>query len=928
MADDKFSLGDILWEYADYTPPAATPAKPAAPLPPETPQQPTVPPVSPGITSPQPVAPAGSPKPAPKAPGGAAAPRPAQQPLPANAPLPANQPPAAPPKAPQAAPKPAPAAPQAPQPAPTGQPRPTPPANQPANQTPPPAPKPTPAPPAQPAGQPPQAPPASGASSTPNQTPPAPGAGPTPNQAPPASGASPAPNPTPPAPGAGPTPNQAPPAPGAGPTPNQAPPAPGAGSTPNQAPPAPGSAAPAQGAQPGAQGQQPPQPEPAPQGSPEGQPAPAPDQPVETGVPLDDGPELIAFTPDPKAAQAEAAGQEGAAQAPQPGQPGQGQPTPGGPAAPSGAPGPGPRPAGGPQARPADPGGAAAAPAQEAFQPFRERKGKAPEPPPPDAPPAQLATEYGPGLSALKTKCAVSGVLTGVLVVLSLLDSGLLPFLTGLVPTEIALWAGLALFAVCGGLCFDVLQQGLLQLTNRAPNGDTLALFAAVFTLADGVTLVAAPFREVTLPFFAPCALVLTFHLLGQYCDRSAKFQACRTAAAVAQPYVVTQDANVLGASLPFGNGWGCPGLRQPDPHHQPDRGPVPPADPGAAGGLLRPVPGDHCGPPPALAGALVPVGPVLRRGYLGGHPLSLALPLRLLGGKLAKLGVALAGWPGLLAAKGCKAALLLDQDVYPPGTIALTGSRVFGSLSMERTVSYTASVIRASGSGLRYLFDKLLRAEGSSYLPIDKIVMQDTGLIGQCQDQQILVGNSDFMSRQGIALPPGIKAKDAVFCAVDRELVGMFVLRYTLHPSILPSLQTMIAHRISPVMATRDFNLTPHRLRLWGRLSVDQITFPDLQRRVVLSGPRQIHGTTLVAVLCREGVAPFSQALVASQRIRRAAAFSQWFVHIGACVGVVITAALSSAGALTAMSPWNLSLFLLLWFVPVLMLSLWTTQY
>ena len=879
MADDKFSLGDILWEYADYTPPAATPAKPAAPLPPETPQQPTVPPVSPGITSPQPVAPAGSPKPAPKAPGGAASPRPAQQPLPANAPLPANQPPAAPPKAPQAAPKPAPA----------GQPRPTPPANQPANQTPPPAPKPSPTPPAQPAGQPPQAPPASGASSPPNQTPPA-------------SGASPAPN--------------------------QTPPAPGAGSTPNQAPPAPGPAAPAQGAQPGAQGQQPPQPEPAPQGSPEGQPAPAPDQPVETGVPLDDGPELIAFTPDPKAAQAEAAGQEGAAQAPQPGQPTQGQPTPGGPAAPSGAPGPGPRPAGGPQARPAGPGGAAAAPAQEAFQPFRERKAKAPEPPPPDAPPAQLATEYGPGLSALKTKCAVSGVLTGVLVVLSLLDSGLLPFLTGLVPTEIALWAGLALFAVCGGLCFDVLQQGLLQLTNRAPNGDTLALFAAVFTLADGVTLVAAPFREVTLPFFAPCALVLTFHLLGQYCDRSAKFQACRTAASVAQPYVVTQDANVLGGQPAFRKWLGLPRgfgsqIRTTSQAEAQFRR-LTPVLLAACFALSLVTTVAHHQPWLVLwsLSALFCAAATL------GATLSLALPLRLLGGKLAKLGVALAGWPGLLAAKGCKAALLLDQDVYPPGTIALTGSRVFGSLSMERTVSYTASVIRASGSGLRYLFDKLLRAEGSSYLPIDKIVMQDTGLIGQCQDQQILVGNSDFMSRQGIALPPGIKAKDAVFCAVDRELVGMFVLRYTLHPSILPSLQTMIAHRISPVMATRDFNLTPHRLRLWGRLSVDQITFPDLQRRVVLSGPRQIHGTTLVAVLCREGVAPFSQALVASQRIRRAAAFSQWFVHIGACVGVVITAALSSAGALTAMSPWNLSLFLLLWFVPVLMLSLWTTQY
>lgn len=49
------------------------------------------------------------------------------------------------------------------------------------------------------------------------------------------------------------------------------------------------------------------------------------------------------------------------------------------------------------------------------------------------------------------------------------------------------------------------------------------------------------------------------------------------------------------------------------------------------------------------------------------GVSLALNLPLRMLGGKLAKLGVALAGWPGLLAGKGCKAALLLDQDIYPP---------------------------------------------------------------------------------------------------------------------------------------------------------------------------------------------------------------------------------------------------------------------
>lgn len=840
MADDKnpFSLEDILWEYADYTPPAAQPKKPEAPLPPEVPQQPSVPPVSPGITSPQPVTP-----------------RPAAQPAAPQATPPANKP----------------AAPQ-----------PTPPANRPA------APQPTP-----PANKP----------AAPQPTPPAnkPAANRPANQPLPANAPLPA--------------NQAPAQPKApaaeGQTAAPAPDQPAAQAAPGGAPTA---TPPAQA--PAAEGQAPAG-QPAPEGAPDGQGAPAPEgqaqaQPVETGVPLDDGPELIAFTPDPQAAQAQAQAQ-GAGQ--QPPQPAPGQVPPG--QTPPGQPG---------QAKPGAPGGAAQA--KEPFRPFQERKAKAEEPPPPDAPPAQLMTEYGPGLSAQRVKCAVSGVLSALLLALSLVDSGLIPVLSGWIPQDIALLAGLGLFVVCGFLCLDVLQEGLRQLTNRAPNGDTLALFAAVLTLADGVSTAFAPLREATLPFFAPCALVLTFHLLGLHCDRAAKFLSCRTAASVAQPYLVTQDPNVLGGKPAFRKwmgplrGFGSQ-IRATSQAEREFRRLTPVLLVACVAlGLVTTVAHHQPGLVFWSLSALFCAGATL------GASLSLALPLRLLAGRLAKLGVALAGWPGLLAGKGCQAAVLMDQDVYPPGTVALIGSRLFGSLSMERTVSYTASVIRASGSGLRFLFDKLLRAEGGSYLPIDKIILQDTGILGQCQDQQILVGNSDFMSRQGIALPPGIKSKDAVFCAVDRELVGMFVLRYTLHPSILPALQTLVGHKISPVMATRDFNLSPHRLRLWGRLSADQITFPDLQRRVALSGARQTHGTGLAAVLCREGVAPFAQALVAAKRIRRAAAFSRVFVNVSACLGVVLTATLSSAGALTAMSPWNLSLFLLLWFVPVLLISLWTTQY
>ncbi len=902
MSDDnKFSLGDILWEYADYTPPKAGKAKrPAAP--PLAPKGATG---QPGITSPQPQQPAQAPTA-----------QPAQ-----------GQPPAAQPK-PQAAPPQPPQAPQQPKPGPAQ--KPTPPQTpkpDPSKQAAPQQQKPAPVQQPQPKG-------ASVGSAAPSGPQPA---GQQPPQQPkperPASQPTPSTEPLPAnqAPAGQAQPAQAPQQPGA-PQPKAEPAnQPQAQAQPAQGPQQPGApqpkaepvgaadpsgpqptgqpqtqAQPAQGPQqPGA-----PQPKAEPVGAadpsgpqPAGQPQ-AQAQPTaqpQTGVPQDNGPDLIAFTPDPNAKKpgpAQAAGQ--------PGQTAQ-QPLKGfGPKAQAGQ----------------------FSKAFEGFHPFKDRKAKAQAAPPPDAPPAQLSLEYGVGLKPLKNKTIGAAVLAVVLLVLAFLDTGILSFLTDLVPEDILLYASLGGFVVCCALAWDVLKDGLVQLTNFTPGSSTLALFAAAFTLADGVTMVLTPLRESAVPFFAPCALVLLFQLIGQYCDRASKFQACRTASSVARPYVVTQDPDVLAGKTGFRKWLGLPKgfgsqirtTSQADERFQK----LTPVLMTACVCLALLTTVAHHQPKLVLwsLSALFTASATL------GASLTLSLPLQILGSKLATLGVALAGWPGIAAAKGCRAALLTDNDLYPPGTVTLANSKPLSNLPMDRVVAYTASAIRASGSGLSYLFDKLLRSEGAKYLPIEKILLQDNGLIAQTQGQQILVGNSDFMSKQGIALPTGIKYKNTVFCAVDRELIGMFGVRYALHTTIVPSLQSLLGHRIAPVLVTRDFNINPKRMRFSDRLNKDSLTYPDLQRRVTLSGPNQAHGQTIVAVLCREGMAPFTLALIAAKRVRRAAGLSSFFVRLSACVGVILTATLSSAGALGAMSAWHMALFLLLWFVPVLLLSLWTEQY
>ena len=887
MSDDnKFSLGDILWEYADYTPPKAGKAKrPAAP--PLAPKGATG---QPGITSPQPQQPAQAPTA-----------QPAQ-----------GQPPAAQPK-PQAAPPQPPQAPQQPKPGPAQKP------------TPPQTPKPDPS-----------------KQAAPQQQKPAPVQQPQPKGAsvgsadpsgPQPAGQQPPQQPKPERPASQPTPSTEPlpanQAPAGQAQPAQAPQQPGApqpkGKPVGAADPSgPQPAGPQQpkteAAPPTVNGQPvqgPPKPEPKAQQTAQSQPTepsqaaaqttptepaqPAAQGQPQTGVPQDNGPDLIAFTPDPNAKKpgpAQAAGQ--------PGQTAQ-QPLKGfGPKAQMGQ----------------------FSKAFEGFHPFKDRKAKAQAAPPPDAPPAQLSLEYGVGLKPLKNKTIGVAVLAVVLLVLAFLDTGILSFLTDLVPEDILLYASLGGFVVCCALAWDVLKDGLVQLTNFTPGSSTLALFAAAFTLADGVTMVLTPLRESAVPFFAPCALVLLFQLIGQYCDRASKFQACRTASSVARPYVVTQDPDVLAGKTGFRKWLGLPKgfgsqirtTSQADERFQK----LTPVLMTACVCLALLTTVAHHQPKLVLwsLSALFTASATL------GASLTLSFPLQILGSKLATLGVALAGWPGIAAAKGCRAALLTDNDLYPPGTVTLANSKPLSNLPMDRVVAYTASAIRASGSGLSYLFDKLLRSEGAKYLPIEKILLQDNGLIAQTQGQQILVGNSDFMSKQGIALPTGIKYKNTVFCAVDRELIGMFGVRYALHTTIVPSLQSLLGHRIAPVLVTRDFNINPKRMRFSDRLNKDSLTYPDLQRRVTLSGPNQAHGQTIVAVLCREGMAPFTLALIAAKRVRRAAGLSSFFVRLSACVGVILTATLSSAGALGAMSAWHMALFLLLWFVPVLLLSLWTEQY
>ena len=107
------------------------------------------------------------------------------------------------------------------------------------------------------------------------------------------------------------------------------------------------------------------------------------------------------------------------------------------------------------------------------------------------------------------------------------------------------------------------------------------------------------------------------------------------------------------------------------------------------------------------------------------------------------------------------------------------------------------------------------------------------------------------------ITLPQGLNVKNAVFCAIDGELAGIFALNYTLHGALEPSLNSLIRNRVTPVMATRDFNLIPAMLRQRFKLPVDKMEFPAVERRRELSDEEQPHSDILTPSSAARGWPP-----------------------------------------------------------------------
>lgn len=511
----------------------------------------------------------------------------------------------------------------------------------------------------------------------------------------------------------------------------------------------------------------------------------------------------------------------------------------------------------------------------------------------------------------------------------------------------------LAAFQCIGLLLgYDVVIKGIRGFTVLRPNAESAVLFANIASLVHAATSLANHGIDIALPYCAVSTVTLFFAVCGVFLKNRAYLRACKTAGATKEPvgifvkdfygdrnvfkhsiedretfvgHLTAQDGAdrfwsyfasivivasiVFAAVASYGRGageyfiWGL----------------------AAISSLSAPFFVMHC--------------------YA--HPFSVVCK------KLTDIGAAIAGWYSAQELVGDLRVILRDTDVFPHGCVKLHGLKVYGKHSLEKTLAYTTSIIKESRSGLYKVFAELLKSQfGKTEKVYGLKYYESGGVEAEVNGDKVFLGTAGFMLRMGLRVSEGANVKNAIFIAVNSEIAGVYNVTYKVNSEVQNGFEAMKRRKIRLVLATIDFNLTPMMVETlfglsegkllkrrkkrkkdinissygddWNGFSSSEsdLIYPEIEKRLDLSSDEQTIDRDPCAVVSRGGFAPMAFSIIAAGRLRKATKRNIFLSAISAVVGMLLMFYLVFCGSVTAATPHNVFIYMLLWAVPAYIFS------
>ena len=473
----------------------------------------------------------------------------------------------------------------------------------------------------------------------------------------------------------------------------------------------------------------------------------------------------------------------------------------------------------------------------------------------------------------------------------------------------------------------DVVTSGIMALVRRRPNFDSLAAASCVLSMLDAAVIAAADLPELGIPFCAVSALTLTCCIWGGSLTCRGYRSGFKLLAMSKNLSVLTGESGVTSSGVAL--------LKS----KRSVKGFISRSEeadlPEYVYSVLTPA-------SLALAlvlGLLASVG--RGRAFAAVHCISViaaaagafsgavcfALPFSITARRLFQSGAAIAGWSGTRDIGKSRQVVICDNDVFPQGTVDISSIRILEGAFTDKVISYTGSVIAASGSGLAQPFSDLIRRNGYSISRVENFTPHDGGgMAAVVNGESVYVGSTGFMNLMGIRIPQKLTTPSSVYTAINGALVGIFLLNYKPIASVQDALVLLLRSGREPVFAIRDFNITPMMIKKKFHLPTDEFDFPSYSERYRISGAQPDGSSKIAAVISRDGMGPLVDAADRGRRLFTAVCTGTALSAAGTALGVLLMFLLCWTGAFDSATASNVLVFMLLWLVPTLVIG-WGLQ-
>ena len=301
--------------------------------------------------------------------------------------------------------------------------------------------------------------------------------------------------------------------------------------------------------------------------------------------------------------------------------------------------------------------------------------------------------------------------------------------------------------------------------------------------------------------------------------------------------------------------------------------------------------------------------------------------PMALLERRLHMVGTVLCGWEGVKDLCGKAALPLTDADLFPQGSIKLNGVKFYGDRTPDQVVSYTASLIVASGGGLVPVFKQLLKNRSGVLHTAQNLRSYGAdGLGGEVCGESVLLGTLDFLRDMGVEIPEGTMVSQAVYASIDGQLSAVYAISYAKMRSAAAGLVTLCGYRkLELLKRPGDFILTEPFLRTKFKVRTKRIRFLTREETAELDKFVPDPNEPVLALVTRDELVSTAYAITGAKALRLSTKLGVMIHLLGGTLGLIIMLVLGYLGSTELLTPTNILLYQLIWAVPGLLITEWT---